>query len=188
MDTVFNTINSLSMLKINANMVMMENFHHIYCFLSEMKIHCLEGKRKEAKQRYSEHLDKYVIKHLGQPLQKLNCFLDGVKACIAQGVKEEDVSFQLAYSKKELRKVIEKYPGKEVKKALEVLYSKILKHLSLEENLLPVVWHAMEQELLHQYKQFEDMISRCYPGSGITLDFSVEDLLNYFTTITQLYQ
>nr|XP_033799895.1 exocyst complex component 1-like [Geotrypetes seraphini] len=188
MDTVFNSINSLSTLKVNANMVIMENFHHIYCFLSEMKIHSLESKRKEAKQRYSEHLDKYVIKHLGQPLQKLNSFLDGIKACIAQGVKEEDVSFQMAYSKQELRKVIEKYPGKEVKKSVETLYGKILKHLSPEENLLPVVWHAMQQEFLHQYKEIEDMIRRCYPGSGVAIEFTVQDVLNYFITITPSYQ
>lgn len=65
-------------------------------------------------------------------------FFEGVKARVAQGVKEEEVSFQLAYSKQELRKVIEKYPGKEVKRALENLYRKIHKYLSPEENLLPV--------------------------------------------------
>lgn len=69
-------------------------------------------------------------------------FFEGVKARVAQGVKEEEVSFQLAYSKQELRKVIDKYPGKEVKRALETLYRKIHKDLSPEENLLPVtgVW------------------------------------------------
>lgn len=65
-------------------------------------------------------------------------FFEGVKARVAQGVKEEEVSFQLAYSKQELRKVIEKYPGKEVKRALDALYRKIYKYLSPEENLLPV--------------------------------------------------
>lgn len=66
-------------------------------------------------------------------------FFEGVKARVAQGVKEEEVSFQLAYSKQELRKVIDKYPGKEVKRALETLYRKIHKYLSPEENLLPVI-------------------------------------------------
>ncbi|RXM96759.1 Exocyst complex component 1 [Acipenser ruthenus] len=62
-------------------------------------------------------------------------FFDGVKACVAHGIKEEEVHFQLAYSKQELRKVIEKYPGREVRKALEMLYRKINRQLS-EENLL----------------------------------------------------
>lgn len=65
-------------------------------------------------------------------------FFEGVKARVAQGVKEEEISFQLAYSKQELRKVIERYPGKEVKRALETLYRKIHKYLSPEENLFPV--------------------------------------------------
>ncbi|XP_010218595.1 PREDICTED: exocyst complex component 1-like, partial [Tinamus guttatus] len=72
--SVFSSINSLSSanLKANTDMIMMENFHHIHCFLCQKKIGCLEGKKKEAKQRYSQHLEKYVIKYLGQPLEKLN--------------------------------------------------------------------------------------------------------------------
>ncbi|XP_069723925.1 exocyst complex component 1-like [Phaenicophaeus curvirostris] len=185
-DSVFSSINSLSSanLKVNTDMVMMENFYHIHCFLCQKKIHCLEAKKREAKQRYSEHMEKYVIKYLGQPLEKLNHFFEGVKARVAQGVKEEEVSFHLAYSKQELRKVIEKYPGKEVKRALEILYRKIRKYLSAEENLLPVVWHAMEQEFIHQYREFEGLIQRCYSGSGIAMDFTMEDLLSYFNSIT----
>lgn len=61
-----------------------------------------------------------------------------MKACVAHGIKEEEVHFQLAYSKQELRKVIEKYPGREVRKALEMLYRKINRQLS-EENLLQVM-------------------------------------------------
>uniref|UniRef100_A0A8C6Z7X9 Exocyst complex component 1-like n=1 Tax=Nothoprocta perdicaria TaxID=30464 RepID=A0A8C6Z7X9_NOTPE len=179
-------INSLSSanLKANTDMIMMENFHHIHCFLCQKKIGCLEGKKKEAKERYSQHLQKYIIKYLGQPLEKLHHFFEGVKARVAQGVKEEEVSFHLAYSKQELRKVIEKYPSKEVKRALETLYRKIHKHLCPEENLLPVVWQAMEQEFIRQYQEFEDLIRRCYAGSGITMDFTMEDLLSYFNSIT----
>ncbi|NWX15926.1 EXOC1 protein, partial [Aegotheles bennettii] len=186
LSSVFSSINSLpaANLKVNTDMVMMENFHHIHCFLCQKEIHCLEGKKREAKQRYSEHLEKYVITYLGQPLEKLNHFFEGVKARVAQGVKEEEVSFQLAYSKQELRKVIEKYPGKEVKRALETLYRKIHKYLSPEENLLPVVWRAMEQEFIRQYQEFEDLIQRCYAGSGIVMDFTMEDLLSYFNSIT----
>ncbi|XP_017670054.1 PREDICTED: exocyst complex component 1-like [Lepidothrix coronata] len=184
--SVFSSINSLSSanLKVNTHMAMMENFHHIYCFLCQKKIPCLEDKKREAKQRYSEHMEKYVLECLGQPLEKLHHFFEGVKARLAQGVKEEELSFQLAYSKQELRKVLEKYPGKEVRRALETLYRKIHKDLSPEENLLPVVWHAMEQEFIRQYQEFEDLIRRCYAGSGIAMDFTVEDLLSYFNSIT----
>ncbi|XP_041052214.1 exocyst complex component 1-like isoform X2 [Carcharodon carcharias] len=172
-------------LKTPPDVVIMENFHHIYCFLSELKIHSLEDRKKEAAQQYSEHRDLYVTKYLGQPLEKLNIFFDGVKARIAQGVKEDEVSYHLAFSKQELRKVIEKYQGKEVKKALENLYKKVVKHLSEEGNLLQVVWYTMQGEFVRQYKEFEEMIAQCYPGSGITMNFSIEDILQYFLDITK---
>lgn len=43
----------------------------------------------------------------------------------------------------------------------------------------------MEQEFIRQYQEFEDLIQRCYAGSGIAMDFTMEDLLSYFTSITQ---
>lgn len=49
------------------------------------------------------------------------------------GVRAEEVSYQLKYSKQELRKCIKEYTGKEVKKGLESLYHKITKHTSENE-------------------------------------------------------
>jgi hypothetical protein len=41
-------------------------------------------------------------------------FFEGIQGRVAAGVKEEEVGYQLAFSKQELRKVIKEYPGKEV--------------------------------------------------------------------------
>lgn len=65
-------------------------------------------------------------------------FFEGVEARVAQGVREEEVSYHLAFNKQELRKVIKEYPGKEVKKGLDNLYRKVDKHLCEEESLLQV--------------------------------------------------
>lgn len=53
-------------------------------------------------------------------------------------MKESEISYQMAFSKEQLRKVISAYPAREVKKGLEHLYKKVEKHLSDEENLLQV--------------------------------------------------
>lgn len=71
-------------------------------------------------------------------LYALQHFFEGVEARVAQGVREEEVSYQLAFNKQELRKVIKEYPGKEVKKGLDNLYKKVDKHLCEEESLLQV--------------------------------------------------
>lgn len=44
----------------------------------------------------------------------LQTFFEGVQARVASGVKASEVSYQLAYSKQELRKVISQYPGSTV--------------------------------------------------------------------------
>uniref|UniRef100_A0A671Q7K0 Exocyst complex component 1 n=1 Tax=Sinocyclocheilus anshuiensis TaxID=1608454 RepID=A0A671Q7K0_9TELE len=141
--------------KTPRDVVMMENFHHIFSTLSSLKISCLE-------------FEQYYM-----------------EARVAQGVREEEVSYQLAFNKQELRKVIKEYPGKEVKKGLDNLYKKVDKHLCEEENLLQVVWHSMQDEFIRQYKHFEGLINRCYPGSGITMEFTIQDMLEYFSSIAQ---
>ncbi|XP_075278079.1 exocyst complex component 1 isoform X4 [Opisthocomus hoazin] len=171
--------------KTPRDVVMMENFHHIFATLSRLKISCLEAEKKEAKLKYTDHLQSYVIYSLGQPLEKLNHFFEGVEARVAQGIREEEVSYQLAFNKQELRKVIKEYPGKEVKKGLDNLYKKVDKHLCEEENLLQVVWHSMQDEFIRQYKHFEGLIARCYPGSGITMEFTIQDILDYCSSIAQ---
>ncbi|KAM4807666.1 exocyst complex component 1 [Rhinophrynus dorsalis] len=171
--------------KTPRDVVMMENFHHIFATLSRLKISCLEAEKKEAKQKYSDHLQSYVIYSLGHPLEKLTIFFEGVKARVSQGIGYEEVSYQLAFSKQELRKVIKDYPGKEVKKGLDNLYRKVDKHLCEEENLLQVVWHSMQDEFIRQYKHFEGLIEKCYTGAGITMEFTIQDILEYFSSIAQ---
>lgn len=72
-----------------------------------------------------------------------------------------------------------------VKKGLEQLYKKVEKHLCEEENLLQVVWRNMQDEFIQQYKHYEQLISQCYPNSNIQMDFSIQDLLLYFSDIAQ---
>ncbi|XP_063594157.1 exocyst complex component 1-like isoform X1 [Penaeus indicus] len=165
--------------------IKMENYHVLHQLMFQLKLPGMDVQRKEAKQRYQEALNAYVTQYFGRPLEKLNLFFDGVTAKVASGVKESEVGYQLAFSKQELRKVIKEYPGKEVKKGLEQLYKKVEKHLSEEGNLLQVVWRAMQEEFIRQYKLIEDLIHRCYPGAMINLEFSIDDILNYFSDIAQ---
>lgn len=54
-----------------------ENFHHLYDLLSQLKISVLDHERKEAKQKYQDALRAYVTQYFGRPLEKLNvnCYL-----------------------------------------------------------------------------------------------------------------
>ncbi|XP_059608782.1 exocyst complex component 1 [Phlebotomus argentipes] len=171
--------------KTPRQVVNMENYHHMHSLLAQLKVVALDGQKKEAKVRYKEALDAYVTKYFGRPLEKLNLFFEGVQLKVQQGVKEQEISYQMAYSKQELRKVIAQYPAREVKKGLEHLYKKVEKHLCEEENLLQVVWRAMQEEFIVQYNFLEERIQRCYAGAMITLDFSIDDILEFFSEIAR---
>lgn len=171
--------------KTPPEVIKMENFHHLYALLSQLKIAVLDSQRKEAKLKYNEALRAYVIRYFGRPLEKLNLFFEGVQAKVGQGVKESEISYQMAFSKQEIRKVIKEYPAKEVKRGLDHLYKKVEKHLCEEENLLQVVWRAMQEEFIQQYKYIEDLIQRCYPGAMVNLEFSIDDILSFFSEIAR---
>lgn len=68
---------------------------------------------------------------------------------------------------------------------MESLYKKVEKHLCEDENLLQVVWRAMQEEFIQQYKTLEDLIQQCYPGSMISLEFTIQDILNFFSEIAR---
>ena len=84
----------------------------------------------------------------------LQIFFEGVQECIAAGVKEDEVGYQIAFSKQELRKCIKEYPAKELKKGLEQLYKKVEKHLCEEENLLQVLYGSCKVNLSGFYALF----------------------------------
>lgn len=172
--------------KTPEEMIALENYHYLHNVLMTLKIACLDQERKETKSRYNEALKDYVSRYFGRPLEKLNAFFKGVQQKVQQGVKEEEVGYQLAFSKQELRKNIEECSLKEVKKGLEEMYRKVGKHISdPDSTLIQVIWRSMQEEFITQYKAIENLIQRCYPDANIKLSFSVEDVLNVFSSIAQ---
>ena len=58
--------------KTPIQVVKMENYHHMYALLAQLKIPVLENLKKTAKTYYNEALKGYVTKYFGRPLEKLN--------------------------------------------------------------------------------------------------------------------
>ncbi|CAD5208920.1 unnamed protein product [Bursaphelenchus xylophilus] len=172
--------------KSPASIVRLENFHKLYLSLSEMrKISALDDIRSQVKRKYQENMKIYVFDYLGKPLEKLHLFFESVEFAISSGVRPEEVGFQQQFSRGELKKAISAHQGREVKKGLENLYAKVEKHLGGDSQLLQVVWRDMQQEFLSQIKHYQRLISQCYPNSRLNLEFTIEDVLRYFSEIAQ---
>lgn len=78
------------------------------------------------------------------------------------------------------------FPHTQVKRGLEKQYRRIEKEVS--EEVQRVVWGGMQESFMEQFKRFEELIEKCYPGSNITLEFTIKDLVEYFTTISSAQQ
>lgn len=187
-EELFRTIERVEHSRTPVEIIRLENYKYLDNVLRSLKVPCLKACQEDANKRYKKALDDYVKRYFGRPLEKLNIFFEGVDAKIAQGVKEEEISFQSAFSKQEIRKVLQMVTLKEVRKGLEEMYKRIEKHVSEpESNLIQVIWRAMQEEFLLQYKKIQDMIYRCYPSSNLSLTFNFDDVLQVFQDIAQLH-
>jgi len=173
--------------KTPSSVVEFQNYHHLKDCLHTFKVQSLEGVRGEVKRKYDHSVAMYVKSMMGAPMKKLSTFFEGVTQLMEQGgVRAEEVGFQLKYSKQELRKAMKECSGKEVKKGLESLYHKIEKHTSENDNQLQqVVWRLMQEEFIRQHQYFQSLISKCYPDSSSKLEFTINDVLEYFSSIAQ---
>lgn len=139
----------------------------------------------------------------------MQAFFEGVEAELAQGTSVQEVAYKFDYNKQKLRAVLKLYTGKEVcalvkvstsvvilcirktvnqravqvKKGLEGTFKRMCKHLS-DEDLVDVVWRSVQEEFIKQYQRFEQLIDQCY-GKGYKLEFTADNVLQYFSEIAQ---
>ena len=52
---------------------------------------------------------------------------------------------------------------------------------------MEVVWRDMSEEFIRQYKNYESLIKTCYPGHKISLEFTEQDICEFFGEIAQLH-
>ena len=43
----------------------------------------------------------------------------------------------------------------------------------------------MQDVFINQYKHYDDLMKKCYPDSQLSLEFTIENVLQYFSDIAQ---
>lgn len=161
--------------------------HHFYTAVRSAKVPTLEPMIKDAKLKSSIHMDAYVQSVIRRPLGKLLEFFQGVEEVLKTG-SEDEVSFHLSYNKSAVKKILAEYHGKDIKKGLEALYKRVDKHFGTSNattSLLQVVWRSIQEEFIKQHGRFSTLTERCYKDRDIHLEFSIEQILGYFSEIAK---
>ncbi|RUS25748.1 exocyst complex component Sec3-domain-containing protein [Jimgerdemannia flammicorona] len=145
----------------------------------------LEAIAKESDQTGDdkEQLNVHIMT-IGRWQYRVDEFFEGVDNAIKTAAPEE-VGYQMAYNKAQLRKVLSQFPAKEIKKSLENLYKRVDKHFSEEEGLLQVVWRGIQEEFIQQHEKMEFLIRKCYPETGMQLEFTIQDLLGMMSELAR---
>ncbi|KAH6589898.1 hypothetical protein BASA61_005440 [Batrachochytrium salamandrivorans] len=167
---------------LNIHILNVENMHHFHAEVRARKVPGLDSFSKQAKVLYDVNLEAYCKVVIRKPLGKLLEFFEGIEGLLKTGPVEE-VPYHIQYSKSAVKDVIRKYPGKEVKKGLEALYKRVDKHYTEEEGLLQVVWRGIQEEFTRQLRRYEELIAKCYPEVSVRLDFTMEELLEFFSEL-----
>ncbi|KAG0237832.1 hypothetical protein BGW42_008453 [Actinomortierella wolfii] len=169
-----------------SHVVNIENMHHFFSELRSRKVQGLDNYIKYAKASYDRHLDIYVHAMVRRSMGKLLDFFDGVEGLIKTKATE-DVAFHLSYNKHALKKVVSGFPANTIRKDLSYLYKKVEKHFASdgEGGLVGIAWRGIEEEFIRQHNRFTRLIQTCYPDAGVSLDFTMQDLLGLFSDIAK---
>ncbi|CAF1292456.1 unnamed protein product [Adineta ricciae] len=167
--------------KTPHSMIRLENYHQMQHIMGIKKLSALDAEKQEARKSYNAAKAEYEREYCGFPFERLHLFFERVDELRKRLAKDEDVQFQSDCSIIELRRLVREHPPKEVKRGLESLYKKIEKHLSEHSSLMQVIWHDIQTLVIGEYERMTKLIEICYPNSNIHLEFTVDNLLSFFT-------
>ncbi|XP_053604458.1 exocyst complex component 1 [Plodia interpunctella] len=162
----------------------MENYHRLQSILAASRVPALDDHRATARARYKEALRSYVTT-FERPLERVASFFERVAEVVATGAREDEVAYRSECSKHALRRLLAGYPAAAVRRALHRLYRTADKQLSAEGGLLQVVWRALQEDFLQQHTYLQSRIAACYPGSGLELPLTIQDILDAFSDIAR---
>ncbi|TPX59726.1 hypothetical protein PhCBS80983_g02258 [Powellomyces hirtus] len=171
---------------LNIHILHVENMHHFYSVIRARKVRSLDVYVKQTKTSYDAHLDAYCKVVIRKPLGKLWDFFEGIEGLLKTNTPEE-VNYHMQYNKSALKDVVRKYPGKEIKKSLEALYKRVEKHYTDEEGLLQVIWRGIQDEFSKRVRRYGELIAICYPETSTRLEFTMEELLGYFSELARAH-
>ena len=122
----------------------------------------------------------------------LKDYFEGVERLLTTTAPSE-VHNRSYFNKSALKRILKEYSAKDVRRHVEALHKRVEKHFSTaaettEAESLSVtsgpvmvgVWKACEEEMIRDTDTFRRLIEQCYKGDGLSLEYTVADIEQYF--------
>jgi len=169
---------------INASVMTIENSYYLFKKLGESNL-TLETILRSSKSFYETSLSSYARLSIYRAVGKYAEYFDGLTNLLKTTAPEE-VAFTSTYSKASVKKVIQASPLKELKKSIELLRQRTLKHFHPHPNLTGIVWIAVKDDFLKRERGMKENLGKVFPGAvDVKPAHSIEDIDKYFTQISK---
>lgn len=169
---------------INASVMTTENSYYLFKKFTEANLN-LEAILQSSKSFYETSLASYAKLSIYRAVGKYAEYFDGLTNLLKTTAPEE-VAFTSTYSKATVKKVIQSHPLKELKKSIDFLHSRVLKHFYPHKNLTVIVFNAVKDDFLARERVMRDNLGKVFPGAvDVKPTNSVEDVEKYFLELAK---
>lgn len=173
---------------LNAHVMTVQNAHFLLNQLRSIaKNPSVDLITKHAKTAFDENLEGYAALSAPRLLKGLPDFFGAIRKLLDAGPPEE-IPFHASLNKSAAKSVTASVTPKDLRKAVEQLYERVIKHFGggpQESSLMQVVWHAFQEYILGEVAFYNEALIKVYPGTGIQLSFTVDELLSYFNDVNK---
>ena len=127
---------------------------------------------------YMQNLKEYVEWHVQYEMPKLTQFWDKLDQKLVNNNADE---LQFMVPKQEVVSTMKKtLPG--LKKNIENVYKRLMKHMPENHDLRHEVWRALQAYFMDRFKRFESQVTQCYHNLK-KLAVTVSDAEVMFATV-----
>lgn len=168
---------------INASVMTIENSYYLFKKFTESDLTNLEAILRSSKAFYENSLSSYARLSIYRAVGRYAEYFDGLTNLLKTTAPEE-VAFTSTYSKASVKKVIQLNHSKELKKSIDLLRQRVLKHFYPHQKLSETVWTALKEDFLMRERSMRDNLSKVFPGAvDVKPAHSMEEIEKYFDSL-----
>ena len=170
---------------INASVMTTENSYFLFKRFTDSNLTNLEAILRSSRAFYEKSLVSYARLSIYRAVGKYAEYFDGLGNLLKTTAPEE-VAFTSTYSKATVKRVIQSAPLKELKKSIDLLHQRVVKHFYPHQNLTRTVFTAVKDDFVARERSIVDNLGKVFPGAvEVKPSHSIQDIEKYFDELSK---
>ena len=170
---------------INARVMTTENSYFLFKRFTDANYTNLDAILSSSKTFYENSLVSYARLSIYRAVGKYAEYFHRL-ANLLKTTAPEEVAFTSTYSKASVKKVVQSAPLKDLKKSIDLLHQRVVKHFYPHQNLTQIVFKAVKEDFLARERTMIDNLGKVFPGAAdVKPAHSIQDIEKYFDELSK---